>query len=367
VDCEKFDRIVLDELYGELDELTSAAAKRHKEHCARCASIDAELQATREVGVLELFEPPDGMYERILQAERDTTRGLPLRKRLGRAVSILAGYAMRPQLAMAALLLLMIGSSLLFLRTQPGDHDHVSVTERGVPESESDPVTVVKKADSPSVLPHAAAHASARTDDSAARVLRAGAEPKPDPALAAEPKSAASANADGLTGPDTDPDTVADGDTAYDAAMAAYRDGRYSEAEQRFAEVANRGGNRAASAALYAAQARRMLGGCPSAGPRFEEVHARYAGTPASSEAAWQAADCYRSLGDVARARQNYQELLTDSSYKGRAESALAELDEHNSATELTPRKAAKSAPATAAAPPPTQSPAKPKAGEASP
>ncbi|HEY4159477.1 MAG TPA: hypothetical protein VGM29_15315 [Polyangiaceae bacterium] len=363
MDCEKFDRIVLDELYGELDELTSAAAKRHKEHCARCASIDAELQATREVGALELIEPPAGMYERILQAERDTTRGLPLRKRFGRAVSILAGYAMRPQLAMAALLLLMIGSSLLFLRTQPGDHDHVSVTERGVPESESDPVAVVKKTDSPSV-PRAAAHASARADDSAARVQRAGAEPKPDPAFAAEPKSAASASADGLTGSDTDTDPVADSDTAYDAAMAAYRDGRYSEAEQRFAEVANRGGNRAASAALYAAQARRMLGGCPSAGPRFEEVHARYAGTPASSEAAWQAADCYRSLGDVARARQNYQELLTDSSYKGRAESALAELDEHNGTTEPTQRKAAKSA---AAAPPPTQLPAKAKAGEASP
>ena len=44
---------------------------------------------------------------------------LPLSKKLGRGVSILAVYAMRPQLA-TTLLLLMIGLSLFFLRARPG-------------------------------------------------------------------------------------------------------------------------------------------------------------------------------------------------------------------------------------------------------
>ncbi len=39
MDCEKFDRVVLDLLYEELDELTAAAARRHMEHCARCRGI----------------------------------------------------------------------------------------------------------------------------------------------------------------------------------------------------------------------------------------------------------------------------------------------------------------------------------------
>jgi hypothetical protein len=47
MDCEKFDNVMLDELYGELDELTSASAKRHLSGCARCASQFAGMKATR--------------------------------------------------------------------------------------------------------------------------------------------------------------------------------------------------------------------------------------------------------------------------------------------------------------------------------
>jgi len=102
VDCEKFDRIVLDLLYDELDELTSAAARRHMEHCARCRSIGSGLRATRQVGMLPLLDAPEGLELAILEAERQATELLPLGKRLGRGLSLLAGYAMRPQLAMAA-------------------------------------------------------------------------------------------------------------------------------------------------------------------------------------------------------------------------------------------------------------------------
>src|SRR6187402_3705708 len=138
MDCERFDRIVLELLYDELDELTAAAARRHTEQCARCRGILSGLRATREVGALPLVDPPEGLELKILEAEKRLNARLPLRKKLGRGVSILAVYAMRPQLAMSALLLLMLGSSLFFLRARPGDHDSVLVTERGTPETEAE-------------------------------------------------------------------------------------------------------------------------------------------------------------------------------------------------------------------------------------
>jgi hypothetical protein len=361
VDCEKFDRIVLDLLYEELDELTTASAKRHMEHCARCRSIGSGLRATREVGSLPLVEPPEGLELRILQAEEQAAQLLPIGKRLGRGLSLLAGYAMRPQVSMAALLMLMIGSSLFFLRAQPGDREHVLVTERGVPESDNESVTIVpKKAEAPDparVATHPAAP-SPRAEDGPARRERA-AEAKPEAAAPAAPRYAASPAAEAARGSaslgasadekdrEDSNEPSADSDASYDAAMAAYRDGRYSEAQRRFDEIASLGGPHAANAALYGAQALRRVSGCPTAAPRFEEVHTRYPGS-VGSDAAWQAADCYRSLGELARARQNYEQLSADPSYKTRAKEAIAELDQRVADQELAARRA--SAAATAAA-----------------
>jgi TolA-binding protein len=374
VDCEKFDRIVLDLLYDELDELTSAAAKRHMEHCTRCRSIGAGLRATREVGMLPLVDAPEGLELRILQAERHATELLPLGKRLGRGLSLLAGYAMRPQLAMAALLMLMIGSSLLFLRAQPGDREHVLVTERGVPESDNDSVAVLpKKVDSlANESARAAARPGARADDAAPRRDRAVAEAKPEARAPAapmenrpEPVATAAPATEGFAnavaddkGEDSSGEVASDTDASYNAAMAAYRDGRYSEAERRFAAIASQGGAHAPSAALYEVQALRMVSGCPSAAPRFDDVHSRYPGA-VGNDAAWQAADCFRSLGELARARQDYQDLMSDPNYKGRAQEALAELDQRASDQEVAARKAAApakakaNAGAAAATPPP--------------
>jgi TolA-binding protein len=369
VDCEKFDRIVLDLLYDELDELTNAAAKRHMEHCARCRSIGAGLRATREVGTLPLVDAPEGLELRILEAERHATELLPLGKRLGRGLSLLAGYAMRPQLAMAALLMLMIGSSLLFLRAQPGDREHVLVTERGVPENDNDSVAVMpKKADSVAneSARTAPARPSLRSDDTAPHRDRAAAEPKSEaraqPAaaeatpFAPSPSSLRGDVGQGLaTAPTEDGagEVSDDTDASYNAAMAAYRDGRYSEAEHRFAAIASQGGAHAGNAALYEVQAMRMVSGCPAAAPRFDDVHSRYPGA-VGNDAAWQAADCFRSLGELARARQDYQDLMTDPNYKGRAQDAIAELDQRAADQEVAARKAAP-AKAKAASGPPTE------------
>jgi hypothetical protein len=366
VDCEKFDRIVLDLLYEELDELTSAAAKRHMEHCARCRNIGSGLRATREVGILPLISAPAGLEERILEAERVARTELPLRQRVGRAVSVLAGYAMRPQLAMAAVLLLMIGASLILLRARPGDRDGAPVTERGMPENADESVAIVPTAEKPpgSDTPRAAQAHGALDEGSEARRDRKAEAPiaAAAPERAAEPAPAPAAS--GAVASDLASGSGA-GDTDYDEAMAAYRGGRFGEAERLFDEIAQGGGTNAASASLLAAQAARSGAGCARATERFDKVNQRYPGSNIGNEAAWQAADCYRALGQVDRARRNYQALLAAPAYAARAQQAIDELAQNEGRMASRRAKAAAKAPAAEASPPaakPTPPAAAPRA-----
>jgi TolA-binding protein len=346
VDCERFDRIVLDLLYDELDELTAAAARRHLEHCARCRGILAGLRATREVGALPLVDPPDGLELKILDAERQLHGRLPLKKRMGRAVSVLAGYAMRPQLAMAATLLLVIGAGLVFFRGRPSDHDTVSVTERGVAESDPEPVTVLPKgaAQDPGNDAHgalAAAPEARRPEPAAAVALRPPIEALP----AAAPPVVEGAKDDATT------------DGVYLSALAAYHAGRFKEARQQFESVVARGGAQAPEAALYAAQATKSGDGCGAAAPLFDQVSQHYPGTHAGYEATWEAAGCYQTLGDTEKARRSYQALLDETGYASRARSALMELDRVEGTAEVAARKAPPKA-AAEKAPPEAASPA---------
>lgn len=318
MDCEKFDRILLDLLYEELDELTQAAAKRHMEQCSRCRPIATELRATREVGVLPLLDPPDELEQRILAAERTARKTLPLGQRVGRAVSVLAGYAMRPQLAMAALLLLLIGSSLLLLRAKPGETENISVTERGVPETEGPGIAIV---------PAPADESPAEISEEPARVASRGA--------AAEGAEEAPGAAAGKAEERADDKAKDDGDDTFALAMNEYRNGNWVAAQAGFDRVENQGGSNAAQAALFSAQAVRNASGCTSAGPRFETVTVRYPGTAITNDARWQAADCFRSTGQLEKARKHYQALVGQPGYDDRARKALAQMDE------TTPRVAA--------------------------
>lgn len=316
MDCEKFDKVVLEMLYDELDELTGAAAKRHMEHCSRCGSMGARLRATREVGVLPQIEAPVGLQERILHLERAARQALPLRERVGRTISVLAGYAMRPQLAMAALLLLMIGSSFLFLRAKPGDADNVHVTERGVREADESvaivplPEPAAKSAPAEVVAP---ATENEETRESARALPR---EQKPESARLEGHPAAAAAPANQETAED-----------AYDQAMRAYRRGEYKIAQGQFETIASEGGDRAPSARLFAAHAARSSSGCGAAASKFDAVHREFPGTDVAQEAAWQAASCYRALGELDQARAHYQRLLDAPAYADRAQHALARLD----------------------------------------
>lgn len=305
MDCEKFDRICLDFLYDELDELTHAGAKRHTEHCLRCRDIAARVRATREVGRVPEVDPPEGLEVRILVAERRARAELPLRQRFGRVLSVLASYAMRPQLAMGALLLLVIASSMILFRARPGEQMNVFVTERGIPESESETVTI---------LP-------IRT-----RIKDVEGAPSARRTPSARPPEPARETTDATASESTAPEPADTADREFERALAAYRDRRFAEAQERFQAIAARGTEKAPSAALHAAQAARARSGCPLAAPLFEKTYQRFPDTQAGQEAAWQAAGCYRTLGDFERARQHYQALLDRPGYSDRAQAALASM-----------------------------------------
>ncbi len=359
MDCEKFDRIVLDLLYDELDELTSAAAARHTEHCARCRSIGSGLRATRQIGELPLVEPPSGLEQRILAAERNARADFPLRQRLGRSISVMAGYAMRPQLAMAALLLLMIGTSLLFLRAKPGARESLQVTERGIPESENETVTLVPVPAKARAGEPANEGRASTSDRDLQRELSPGADEGERGFAASPPPAAAAAAPEGAEERKDDQAFSSglavdggSGDNEYDQAMADYRARRYGAAQKNFDNVANRGGGNAPTAELFAAQSVRNQAGCSAATSRFESINSKHRGTGIGNEALWQAGDCYRTAGDPENARRAYKQLIGVAGYDGRAQRALASLDEEPVAARqeaAKPKPAAKPEPQKAA------------------
>lgn len=310
MNSDKFDRIVLDLLYGELDELTTAAARRHMDQSSRAREIYAHLKATRQLGVLPVHVPPSDFEATVMIRERSTLAQLPWVHRAGRLVSMLAGYAMRPQLVMGALLLLMLGSSLMFLRARPGQHGSIQVTERGAPEAEVDLVLPLEP--------------SARSAVSISETPPAHGVAAPSPSPFQTPPSTKQ------QGPrpagTTAPDAGSEGLDPFDQAVHLYRAGEYVDAQRRFERLSRAGGQRAAEAALYAAQATRNVSGCAPAVARYERVRMRFPGSGPAYEASWRAAKCLQQLGDLEAARQTYESLLQVSSYAERARQALAAL-----------------------------------------
>ena len=150
MDCEKFEPLLLDELYEELDEVTSAAVKRHVSGCARCASILNGMRSTRRVAKLSMLELPAGLEDRILASVKEAQKVVPIQSRASRALSWAGSWAMRPQTAMAAVFLLMIGTSAFVIRSRHGGpgaspgafgegSQAVSVTEKGEPAGQAPP------------------------------------------------------------------------------------------------------------------------------------------------------------------------------------------------------------------------------------
>mgnify|MGYP001198644580 CR=1 FL=1 len=386
MDCEKFEAAMIDELYGELDELTSAAAKRHVAGCARCASRIGGLRATRRVATVPLVDPPAGLEERILEAAREAATIVPLRSRVARAVSFAGSWAMRPQTAMAAVFLVMIGTSVLLLRGKAREvaHAPVTVTEQGSPAPPFEPVarqpadsvvapTLVASAQNqprpaeakggPAPLPlatdtptddtrasRAFAKAPARMKADEETLAQNALAPSP-PAPAAPPPMAAGAAAAGGAGNASGSYLPRGGASPFDAALAQYRAGRFDEAARAFDGLAPGDAN----AELWAARSVREGKGCRAAVGRFDQLAQRAQGTPSAWDALLEGALCYRALASYSEARARLNALMRVDSRRERARAELERLDQlQQGPPSAAPPPAAKvAAPNSAPASPP--------------
>ncbi|HEX2731805.1 MAG TPA: hypothetical protein VHM70_09375 [Polyangiaceae bacterium] len=314
MDCEKFDRVLLDLLYGELDELTRAGASRHADQCRRCKLRWQGLKATREVGALPLDEPRENFETRVVERERQARVGLPLAVRMSRNLTIVAGQAMRHELAMAALALLMIGSSLLLLRPRPGPHASSAVAQQeGVPLPEPEEV-VVPVQEPPEEPVEVAEEAPAE-------------QPAPAASSPAKKKAEPAAAVASNTGPSSEEELdlarARAEDRAYAAAMNSFRGADYAGAEQQFDAIVQSGGHNAAASELYAAIAAEQAQGCAAAVPRFDSVSAKYPSSDLGHQATWHSAVCRTQLGHDRRALLDFQRLLKVPAYAARARKAL--------------------------------------------
>jgi hypothetical protein len=398
MDCEKFESAMMDELYGELDELTSAAAKRHVAGCARCSARLGGLRATRRVATLPLVEAPVGLEERILAAARDAQRVVPLSRRVTQAVSLAGSWAMRPQTAMAAVFLVMIGTSVLLLRGKAHEvaSAPVTVTEQGTPAPPAASMaTAVPIGQQPADQPASAMASAVAAAPPAAHLSDSKVAPPPAPIAASEPAAAegsreqrwaakavparaapaprprseddsfgqqpqAAAAPAALPPPPAQQAGVPGGPGAgygsgasrgggqaapFDTALAQYRAGQFDDAARAFDALAPGDPN----AELWAARSVREGRGCRAAVTRFDRLAQRAQGTPPAWDALLEGALCFRALSNFGEARVRLNALLRVDSHKDRARAELDRLDQVQQGQANATPPAAKAAPKAAA------------------
>jgi hypothetical protein len=378
MDCEKFEASLVDELYEELDELTSAAAKRHVAGCVRCASRLGGLRAARRVAVLPRVEPSLDLEDRILSAARDAQMVVPVGRRLSRAVSLAGSWAMRPQTAMAAVFILMVGSSVLFVRrSKVADSGSVTVTAQGRPASESQ--TSAPSADIPTppldFRAAAAAHGAQNTypPTPAASAAPAGEGGLSSKERSALPKGASDSISEDFSLPaairvapaksdskgpfdfaqKSSLAAAGGGASASNGTLAASQSGPYA-ADSRTTDF---------SATLLAADALRGPSDCGAATESYDQVAQQAWGTQAGYEATFKAGLCYQAVAENDLALQRFQRLITVPKYAPRAQELINKLSgSPQSQSQLAGartgiKRAPKASPAASAAP---QAPAQP-------
>jgi hypothetical protein len=357
MDCETFESLAIDELYGELDEVTSAAAKRHIAGCARCSGRIGGLKATRRVATVPLVEPPADLEERILQAAERARMAPTPRPRVGRVISLAGSWAMRPQTAMAAVFLIMIGTSLLLLRGKSARTPlaaEVTVTEQGSPAPAAPGATSEGRAESAQASPSLSPVVLEAKPSSPAFAVPP--TPRESPALstgaggglpaAMRGSSDWQASAADQRGEPTE-------DQLFDEALRNYRGGRFGEAARQFDMLPANNPN---APDLWAARAIRDGKGCRAAMARFDKVALRDRQAPSGWDALLEGALCYRALGDFGTARARLSALLGVDSHKDRARAELERIDQlqqAQAAREAAQVAASKAAPRTRAASPP--------------
>jgi hypothetical protein len=366
MDCEKFESVMIDELYGELDELTSAAAKRHVAGCARCSARLGGLRATRRVAMVPLVEPASDLEERVLGAAEQAWIAAPPRPRLATVISLAGSWAMRPQTATAAVFLVMIATSVLLLRGKSARApvgDEVTVTEQGTPAPAATPPSApaeVDRAKTGAFAPPPPAATEPRAQPSPAA-----------PAFAREAPAAAGAagaprgTADGVAplAPSRRAERAdSEADEPFEAALRSFHAGRFDEATRAFDALPASDPN---APDLWAARSVREGKGCRAAVGRFDRTATRSRKTSPGWDALLEGGLCYRALGDVAAARSRFSALLDVDSHRDRARAELDRLDDlQASQAGADAPPAAKAArartvtPAAAPRPPAAQAPA---------
>ena len=385
MDCEKLESALMDELYGELDELTRASVKRHVAGCTRCAALLGGLQATRRVASVPQVAPPADLEARILEAtSRAMPAPVPVRRRLASIVSIAGSWAMRPQTAMAALFLVTLGTSVLLMHGRSSRAPAiapVTVVEEGSPAPAAASAPAGENAPPPY---YASASASAAENDGrgepAMRERQSAAAAKPTghavlsdnelamrddsaersaamarksavaPAMPspgggagatagaraesrfATPPAAAPADAPmsapmaaaapAPAAPPAAEGASGTGVSPFDAAMSAYRAKRFDDARRGFEALAAGDPN----ADLWAARSVRESRGCGAAAARFDQVARRATGTSTGWQAEFDGARCHASLGDADGARARLRPLLGVDAFRDRAQTEIDRL-----------------------------------------
>ncbi len=393
MDCEKFEAAMMDELYGELDEPTSAAMKRHASGCARCSELLSGLSATRRLASIPTVAVPAGLEERILAAAREADKVVPIQRNrnvaLARVVSLAGRWAMRPQTAMAAVFLVMVGTSVLFITGKASRSPvsaSVTVTEQGSPATQVAAAASAAATATPTAygapvaldkVPNPAPAALARSDtarEETAHGAKGFAQPPPSPkddeglamngpARAAPAPTAAAAPMTAGGAGDLGGVAAAEKRSVSSpiaAAIQTYQAGRYDDAIRAFDALAPTDPN----AALWGARSVRESKGCKAALRRFDQAAQRGGGSPPGWDALLEGALCYRALGDFGNARARLAPLLKVDSHKDRAQAELDRMNQmqgsqggQGGAGAGGAAKAASPAPAPAA-PPPASRPA---------
>ena len=150
MDCEKLDAMAIDLVYDELDVRAAEEAEQHLLGCTRCTALVERLRAGKRASESLTLESPSSLLEsRILEAAARAKRPEPWPRRIGRAISTAGAYAMRPQVAMAAVVVVMVGMSVVLLRGGGLTAKRTAVTEEGTPVTN---VEQTKEEQAPAVI-----------------------------------------------------------------------------------------------------------------------------------------------------------------------------------------------------------------------
>lgn len=120
MDREEFEQEVIGYVFDEPSGEPRDKLVRYLDAHADAREEERRLRATLELTRIPLEEPSPDLEERILVAAALAEQQEPWHRKLVRALAWAGSHAMRPQLAMGALMVMLLGSSLLLLRAKPG-------------------------------------------------------------------------------------------------------------------------------------------------------------------------------------------------------------------------------------------------------